>query len=313
MRLPIQVVRRVSKLGLVFSLSLGIVDVANPQNAPLSTPFADAGLELRADDGRVAVATVVPGGPAAILSPLELSFGDFICAIDGHSTKEMPLERAAELLRGPVGTSVELKTLSWFAHGTCDDPMRDSRSGTAITDPSANDKMRVFHITRAPHVQPPTRQPGSLVTDLVRSSMALVETMKMAARAVNWWDSLLMSFSSSAESRQPAHGSDDGPAILDNTVECEDSAPLQRTAGPGVAARSGSVRPLCVNDIIQSPDPSIVDVGGDGDLAIRAPGVAPCRVSPPVASPHIGLADADCAQEKWNRAVKAKVAALPAK
>jgi carboxyl-terminal processing protease len=77
--------------------------------AALDQEFGGVGIELEMPTGGdlTVVATVV-GGPAwrAGIVP-----GDRVTGVDGASTRDMPLEEAVRLLRGPPGTTVALRLL----------------------------------------------------------------------------------------------------------------------------------------------------------------------------------------------------------
>ncbi len=72
------------------------------------TQKADVGLVLARRYGYVGVVAAIPGSPAAKAG---LSTGDVLEAIQGVSTRDMPLAYAEQLLRGDPGTSIEVSVL----------------------------------------------------------------------------------------------------------------------------------------------------------------------------------------------------------
>jgi carboxyl-terminal processing protease len=69
---------------------------------------ADVGLVLARRYGYVGIVDAIPGSPAAKAG---LTTGDVLEAIQGVSTRDMPLAYAEQLLRGEAGTSVEVSVL----------------------------------------------------------------------------------------------------------------------------------------------------------------------------------------------------------
>jgi carboxyl-terminal processing protease len=69
---------------------------------------ADVGLVLSRRSGYIGIVDSIPGTPAAVLG---LNTYDIIEAINGISTRDMPLAYAKYLLRGNPGTSVELTVI----------------------------------------------------------------------------------------------------------------------------------------------------------------------------------------------------------
>lgn len=70
--------------------------------------FVGLGIELKAEDEALKIVSVIPGGPAdrGGLRPSER-----IVEVDGHSTREVSTDAAADLLKGPEGSQVELVVL----------------------------------------------------------------------------------------------------------------------------------------------------------------------------------------------------------
>lgn len=76
------------------------------QEAAFSGQFTGIGIIMDLKDGQVIVVSPIPGTPAARAGLLA---GDRIVQIDGRSTREMALQRAVSLIRGPRGTVVHLE------------------------------------------------------------------------------------------------------------------------------------------------------------------------------------------------------------
>jgi carboxyl-terminal processing protease len=72
------------------------------------TQKADVGLVLARRYGYVGIVDAISGSPAARVG---LTTGDVLEAIQGVSTRDMPLAYAEQLLRGDAGTSVEVSVL----------------------------------------------------------------------------------------------------------------------------------------------------------------------------------------------------------
>jgi carboxyl-terminal processing protease len=75
------------------------------QESAFSGQFTGIGIIMDLKDGEVIVVSPIPGTPAARAGLLT---GDRIVQIDGHSTRDMALQRAVSLIRGPRGTAVRL-------------------------------------------------------------------------------------------------------------------------------------------------------------------------------------------------------------
>jgi len=69
--------------------------------------FGGTGIVIQADDATkyIQAEQVIPDGPAAKAG---VEQGDFITAIDGTSTKGMTLDNASKMLKGKIGTQVQL-------------------------------------------------------------------------------------------------------------------------------------------------------------------------------------------------------------
>ena len=78
-------------------------------------PLVGIGVMLRADAGNVIIQEIIPGSPAA--AQKDIHAGDHILSIaqgDGPAvdTKDMRLDKVAELIRGEAGTTVRLKLVA---------------------------------------------------------------------------------------------------------------------------------------------------------------------------------------------------------
>lgn len=71
--------------------------------------FVGLGIELKADDGSLLIADVIAKGPAEAAG---IRPGDRIVAVDGISTRDITTDRAADMLKGEQGTTVEVSILS---------------------------------------------------------------------------------------------------------------------------------------------------------------------------------------------------------
>jgi S1-C subfamily serine protease len=84
---------------------------ARTRQIPRVTEFVGAGLQLRAD-GRthgVRIEATVPGGPAAAAG---ITGGEFITRVDGVSLAGKTLAECASLVRGQVGSTVQLELVT---------------------------------------------------------------------------------------------------------------------------------------------------------------------------------------------------------
>jgi len=98
-------------------------------------------------DGQVIVVSPIPGTPAARAGLLT---GDRIVQIDGHPTREMALQRAVSLIRGPRGTVVHL-LVSRGGHErelaiTRDVIQAPSVSGEEVLDAPVRDRLRELRL-----------------------------------------------------------------------------------------------------------------------------------------------------------------------
>ena len=75
------------------------------QESAYAGQFTGIGIIMDLNDGQVIVISPIPGTPAARAGLLA---GDRIVQIDGHPTRDMALQRAVTLIRGPSGTVVHL-------------------------------------------------------------------------------------------------------------------------------------------------------------------------------------------------------------
>lgn len=75
------------------------------QETAFSGQFTGIGIIMDLKDGQVIVVSPIPGTPAARAG---LMAGDRIVQIDGRPTRDMALQRAVSLIRGPSGTVVHL-------------------------------------------------------------------------------------------------------------------------------------------------------------------------------------------------------------
>ena len=71
--------------------------------------FVGLGIELKADDGALAIVRVIGGSPAEKSGILA---GDRITTVDGKSTRKFNTDEAANLLQGEAGSVVELTVLT---------------------------------------------------------------------------------------------------------------------------------------------------------------------------------------------------------
>ena len=71
--------------------------------------FVGLGVELKADEGALLIADVIPKGPAESAG---IKAGDRIVAVDGVSTRDLSTDRAADLLKGEQGSTVQVTVVS---------------------------------------------------------------------------------------------------------------------------------------------------------------------------------------------------------
>jgi len=101
----------------LLEFSTGTVNALDPYSAYLTEGqlddvysqiegnFVGLGVELKADAGELLIVGVIPGSPA---DQGGLRAGDRITEVDGHKTSDYATDEAANLLRGPEGSSVEV-------------------------------------------------------------------------------------------------------------------------------------------------------------------------------------------------------------
>jgi carboxyl-terminal processing protease len=70
--------------------------------------FVGLGIELKAEDHALRIVSVIPGGPA---EQGGIHTGDRIVEVDGHSTRDISTDRAADMLKGLEGTPIDLVVL----------------------------------------------------------------------------------------------------------------------------------------------------------------------------------------------------------
>lgn len=71
--------------------------------------FVGLGLELTTSNNQLKIVRVIPGGPAHEAGLLK---GDLIIRVDKQETAQVTSERAADLLRGPEGSAIQLTVVS---------------------------------------------------------------------------------------------------------------------------------------------------------------------------------------------------------
>jgi carboxyl-terminal processing protease len=113
------------------------------QESAFAGQFTGIGIIMDLKDGHVIVVSPIPGTPAARAGLLT---GDRIVQIDGHPTRDMALQRAVSLIRGPRGTVVHL-LVSRGDHDrelaiTRDVIQAPSVSGEEVLDASVRDRLR---------------------------------------------------------------------------------------------------------------------------------------------------------------------------
>ncbi len=65
--------------------------------------FVGLGIELKADDGALLIVNTIPGSPAAAAG---IEAGDRIVAVAGQPTRTISTDRAADILKGPEGSTI---------------------------------------------------------------------------------------------------------------------------------------------------------------------------------------------------------------
>jgi len=70
--------------------------------------FVGLGIELKAEDQALRIVSVIPGGPA---EQGGIQLGDRIVEVDGQSTRDISTDKAADMLKGVEGSSVDLVLL----------------------------------------------------------------------------------------------------------------------------------------------------------------------------------------------------------
>jgi carboxyl-terminal processing protease len=73
--------------------------------AQIDGSFVGLGVELKADGDSLRIVGVIPGGPA---DQAGIRVGDRIVQVEGKSTADISTDIAADMLKGPEGTQVEL-------------------------------------------------------------------------------------------------------------------------------------------------------------------------------------------------------------
>jgi carboxyl-terminal processing protease len=71
--------------------------------AQIEGNFVGLGVELKADDGALLIVNTISGSPAALA---EIRAGDRIVAVEGQSTRAISTDKAADILKGPEGSTV---------------------------------------------------------------------------------------------------------------------------------------------------------------------------------------------------------------
>ena len=80
-------------------------DQLNDVYAQIEGNFVGLGVELKAQDGGLAIVRVISGSPA---EEAGIRGGDRILAVNGRSTKDLTTDQAAAMLQGAEGTAVTL-------------------------------------------------------------------------------------------------------------------------------------------------------------------------------------------------------------
>ena len=93
----------------------------------------DLGMVLAKKYGYITIVSVVPGSPA---DKANLTTGDFLESIKGVATRDMPLAYAKLLLRGEVGSTIDLSVLRRKP-----EPQKLTMTRVAVTYPAVESKM----------------------------------------------------------------------------------------------------------------------------------------------------------------------------
>jgi carboxyl-terminal processing protease len=117
------------------------------QQTAFSGQFTGIGIMMDLKDGQVIVVSPIPGTPAARANLLA---GDRIVQIDGRPTRDMALQRAVSLIRGPRGTVVHLQVTRGSQTRavaiTRDVIQAPSVSGDEVLDPGVRDRLRALKL-----------------------------------------------------------------------------------------------------------------------------------------------------------------------
>jgi len=117
------------------------------QETALSGQFTGIGIVMDLKDGQVIVVSPIPGTPAARAGLLA---GDRIVQIDGRPTRDMALQRAVSLIRGPRGTIVHLQVSRGSETRavaiTRDVIQAPSVSGDEVLDQGGRDRVRALKL-----------------------------------------------------------------------------------------------------------------------------------------------------------------------
>ncbi len=168
------------------------------QESAFSGQFTGIGIVMDLKEGQVIVVSPIPGTPAARAGLLA---GDRIVQIDGHPTRDMALQRAVSLIRGPSGTVVRLLVTRGsqthevaITRGVIQAP---SVSGDEVLDPPVRERLRSLRLAYLRIVQfdertgdefthvvttALDRSPRGLILDLRSNGGGLVES---AVRVAN--------------------------------------------------------------------------------------------------------------------------------
>ena len=149
------------------------------QEAAFSGQFTGIGIIMDLKEGQVIVVSPIPGTPAARAGLLA---GDRIVRIDGRPTRDMALQRAVSLIRGPSGTVVHLAVTRGsethdvaITRGVIKAP---SVSGDEVLDPPVRERLRSLHLVYLRIVQFDERTGGeftrAVTTALARSPRGMI-------------------------------------------------------------------------------------------------------------------------------------------